>query len=203
MIGKTKSSAFKGHEQWWNNLQMTLKTYSDTALYCVVIQAVILLFLSWLLLPAEGFSLGWRWWVAKLVTPFGINPQFHLLGDVVGARHLISNASVSRIMTGINLKLMTVFSLSFLAWFAWPALMGVWKKKAIDLTAPEHIRGMQLIPADQLRTELKNKPGLLPIGPVCLPKMYEPEHVFIAGKTRVGKTVAIMQMINSLRGGNK
>jgi len=163
------------------------------------------LFLLWLLLPAEGFSLGWRWWLGKLVSPLGVNPQFHIFGDVVSARHLMGNTAVSRIMSGLNIKFATAFTLSFFVWLAWPILMLKWKKMSVDLTAPEHIRGMQLITADQLRAELKNKPGLLPIGPVFLPRMYEPEHVFIAGKTRVGKTVAIMQMIDSLRakGGNK
>jgi type IV secretory pathway TraG/TraD family ATPase VirD4 len=73
------------------------------------------------------------------------------------------------------------------------------RAKKAKLEKGEHIRGMRLIPEKELAKKAAKQEGRLPFGSVYLPVRYEAEHVMIAGKTQVGKTVALMQQLEEIR----
>jgi len=119
----------------------------------------------------------------------------------------LSNLRLTDIATQTeSRKCIVIALLSLGTWFLFPIILGFLKSRSVKENSTEHIRGMKLLTEDELaeKVNIENKVrGVLPLGNIFLPLKYEPEHLFIAGKTRVGKTVAMMQMVQALIRANR
>lgn len=74
-------------------------------------------------------------------------------------------------------------------------LGGVWSgSKGHTASAGEHIRGRRLVGAKALASGLAHEPGLLPLGPVLLPRQYEGRHLLVAGGEKARDAVLIRQL---------
>jgi type IV secretory pathway TraG/TraD family ATPase VirD4 len=202
---KSRDNAFKGSEIWFNDLRMTIKMLSMVGMLCGGIQLGIFIIAMWLFSGSEQymFLLKYSWaYLAKLafLNP-AISITWHGSTFVAAASNILGSEAAHTILREQVPKAFFALLISFVAWGVYPLAVAFFKRKATRETQIEHIRGPKLITPEQLNDQLKEekKECRLPLGEIKIPVEYEPEHLFVVGKTRVGKTVAIMQMIAECR----
>lgn len=61
-----------------------------------------------------------------------------------------------------------------------------------------HKRGMQLLSKNQITTYLQNKPHVLSIGNIHIPKDTESKHILVFGASGSGKSVLLSQFLNQI-----
>ena len=103
----------------------------------------------------------------------------------------------------------TIFHGSLSEWLIWAALVGLipvvvaglllWRHLRKKEPAEKHIRGAQILSVAELRKTLRKagEPGVQ-IGPVAIPEAELCSHFLFAGATGVGKTRAMMQMLEQI-----
>jgi len=85
-------------------------------------------------------------------------------------------------------------------WILYPTLLGLWKKRALDITRDEHIRGTKLVSEKEFRKMIKDvKPDAIHFGTIPVPYTAENRHFLILGRPGTGKTTLLNQVIERLR----
>ncbi len=205
MKNKTKDSAFKGAEIRINELKMTWKMLSFVGIACIALQILIFTSAVYYLCDHEKIMFLVKYEYAKFVRMLMLDPLLNVQIDgqtfPTLASNLVRSSAGVMILQAMIVKINFIATCSFGSWFLYPFLIGYFRNIATRSTQVEHIRGPQLLEASVLKKQLKKEKMTcrLPLGEILIPISYEPEHIFIVGKTRVGKTVAIMQQIALLR----
>lgn len=199
MNNQVKNHAYKGYEIVSTEVKMSLKMYAEIAVICSVIQGVLFLILVKVFVPALALDLAWKIAVAKAATAFFLDPIFTVAGQSVSASILAHLPEANKIVSEAMPRFFWAGFVSFSAYALYLPLLAFFKNRAGKATEIEHIRGMQLQSENDLAKAARKDPGFLPFASVILPTKYEPEHILIAGKTRVGKTVCLMQQLEEVR----
>lgn len=182
----SKPQTHEGFEIWFHNfkMQMNMYLYMFIALFVLHIFAAIALFLFAGGLLAAG--------LAALIS---------ILPNETAAR--IGAWTEGQGPGGISVLL---FLFSFLVAalvypIAFPIAKRYFSKKAEKQQSDTHIRGAQLLTAEELTKQMKsNKEKTdLPIGQLKMPTDAETKHCLVIGRTGTGKTVLLSQVIERLR----
>jgi len=199
-LGTSENTGFQGYGIWASDLRMRVKLWSRVAIFSLVFYLFTVGFFTWKATPLWALEATWKLQVAKLFRGFLIEPTFVIQGWRFTTRQMLHNRNVHLAETYVvwhlaryGRRACIVIPLTFVA--AWLFI----RRKAGRITKAEHIRGMRLITERELARQVKKMAGLLSFGTVVLPGIYEPEHVMIAGKTQVGKTVTLMQLLLAIR----
>jgi type IV secretory pathway TraG/TraD family ATPase VirD4 len=201
----TADHSFHGWEIFSHQWKMRFKMVTEVGLVVSVLHTFATIVITWIITSNHNFEVAWKYIVAKLASFFFFSEtSFSLPGSdgtrfAATAQQLASSAAGSSILQGVLQRGIFAFVLSFGVWFLYPLIikhMHIRGKKAL---ATEHIRGMQLIESDVLKKELSGKKTVLSFGGIPFPDDYAPEQILLAGKTRVGKTVATIQAIEAIR----
>ena len=196
----SNDSGYQGIDMWASDLRLKVRIWTRISAFAFVLYLCTFGILVYKIVPGYNLEVGWRLQVAKLFKGSPLQPTFTIRGDRYRASYLLAQPAAHRIegivvkqLKGCGLLAALVFPLTYgLAFF-------LLRAKKAKLEKGEHIRGMRLIPEKELAKKAAKQPGRLPFGSVYLPVRYEAEHVMIAGKTQVGKTVAIMQQLEEIR----
>ena len=196
----TGGSGLRGFGIWASDFRIRIKLWSGVIISSVALSCVAFVVLSLTRIPAGMLEVFWKLQAAKLLRGFFIQPTFTVSGWRYPAPVLLQSIEAHRIETAV---LRELIHLAWLASLTSPLVIGLgWLillRKIGRATRGEHIRGMTLVTEKRLAKMAKKEPGLLPFGSVILPGKYEGEHIMIAGKTQVGKTVALMQQLVAIR----
>lgn len=196
-----QSNTFIGAEVATSRIKMSAKMLFEIFVACAVVQLFLFYFIASALVPAQNFEMWWTLKLAKLAKAFFMNPHFYFkfLDGSMDASMMIHSPVVSSYASKATPYMFLSFLLSCAAYLLAPLAFGYFKYRAVQTTKIEHIRGMQLIPEADLAKQSRKQEGFLPFGSVRLPNAYLPEHAQIVGKTRVGKTVCMMQQLCAIR----
>lgn len=176
----------EGFEVWFHNFKMQLNMY----LYMFIALLVLHIFAAVTLFLVGGAVLTGALVAVISILPDDISSQIADFAAVQGA-------------SGITILL---FLFSFLICFAiypvaFPMLKRYFTRKAEKQQSDTHIRGAQVLTADELNKQMKhNKEKTdIPIGELKMPVNAETKHVLVVGRPGVGKTVLLSQVIDRLR----
>lgn len=189
MQGTAQIKAYKGGELDLTEAAMTFKMWAVIGAICFAAQSSVFLFLSILMLGPKTF-----WLLSKI--------ELHYLLGFLRVAEPFPSSVAGQFMLAKLPAILIAFLLSCSAYALAPLLLRRFRQRAEEALRVEHIRGMQIQTVEELQEATKDKPGFIPLGPVILPTAYEPEHLFIAGKPRVGKTVCLMQVLCAIRAKN-
>lgn len=212
MSGIKTNQAFKGAEVWWNDIKMSLKMHLKIAVLVLIIQIVVFMLILRFTMRTNAFRIMPYYWMASVAQAIKFNPVYIIKWEDektkaernirISAAALTSIPQVRKYIKDEQWKIYVSFFISCMAFFSYPFSYGYFKRKSKKIHVIEHIRGPQLIEETELAKQLlkENKKGNMPIGSfIKLPVEYEPEHIFIAGKARVGKTVCLSQIFYDVR----
>ncbi|GFO63163.1 type IV secretion system DNA-binding domain-containing protein [Geomonas paludis] len=199
-FGTSNNSGYQGIGMWAADLKLKVRIWTRISAFAFVLYICTFGFLVYKIIPAYYFEVSWKLEVAKLFKGSPLQPTFTIRGGRYPASYLRAQPVAYRIeeivvkqSKGCGLLAALVFPLTYgLAFY-------LLRAKKAKLEKGEHIRGMRLIPEKELAKKAAKQEGRLPFGSVYLPVRYEAEHVMIAGKTQVGKTVALMQQLEEIR----
>lgn len=185
---------------WVSDLSHKIRIWARAVIVASLLFLLLLAFLAQKNIPAVWLEVTWKFQVAKLFRNSPIGPTFTIEGKRYTAHDML------RKRESYQMEAAVLYLLRTLCWFSSPVIilvLGIFglvvRRKNAAVSRGEHIRGMTLVTEKQLARMMKKEPGLLPFGSVTLPGRYEAEHVMIAGKTQVGKTVALMQQLVAIR----
>ena len=195
-----RKSGAHGVGIWASELSHRIKIWARAVIVSGMLALFLLGYLVHKTVPVVWLEVTLKFQVAKLFRGSPIGPTFTIEGIRFTAHDMLRKRESYQMEAAVLHRLRT------LLWFASPVfflvLGGFWlvvRRKDASMARGEHIRGMTLVSEKKLAKMVKRGPGLLPFGSVILPRKYEAEHVMIAGKTRVGKTVALMQQLVAIR----
>lgn len=201
---KETPKPYAGFEHWVHQLQMSAKMYLTVGL---IIFTVLYLPL-WLTLVALFTDVSLFWylddWIFAVIRA-GASPAATMsiaLGDHTA---IYSAGEVAKILGGrLKPELFKVFLLgafSSVVYAVYPPIVRHFKKRAEKDAETRHIRGAQVITAEELNDELKKEGGPrgITIGPITLPKEFEAQHFLAVGTTGAGKTNMLFQVFDQLR----
>ena len=195
------SNLFAGWEITSHEMKMRAKFFVELTLLMVSAQVILACLILYKLLSPTHVSIVIKYYFAKIAVMTFNNPMLTIenIGSF-SAHQIVANTILREQIYGkvFNTCLLSV-ALSFIIWVTLPLVLSFLKKRADKEMKSKHLRGMQLITSGELKRELKDKPGTIPLGNLFLPSKYESEHIFIAGKSRVGKSVQIKQQVESIR----
>jgi type IV secretory pathway TraG/TraD family ATPase VirD4 len=178
----SKRSAYLGHETWWNSFQMNAKMHLHAFIIC------------WFL-HSSGIGL--------LLYVFGGKPFRLLVGYLIQSAinlHLPSFSEIREWWTDAGWRVVFISFLTSPVWLLYPKIITVFKRRAERQAGSKWIRGAKLITADELNkiVDEKKEDARLVIGECRLPVKAETSHILIVGRTGVGKTVLIQNIIDNL-----
>jgi type IV secretory pathway TraG/TraD family ATPase VirD4 len=212
MGGIKTNQAFKGSEIWWNDFQMTLKMHFKILLLVLFLQITIFLVFLKCAMRENAFRILPAYCFSRAVQSLGFNPSFEIRWRDEGTkseRTIRTNAAtltkLPQVKSYVDQEIWKIYLALFLscsAYLSYSFAYRFFKNKSKKIHDIEHIRGPELIEEEELFRQVKseNKSCNLPLGSMIrLPVEYEPEHIFVAGKTRVGKTVCLSQMVHEVR----
>lgn len=183
-----KNAAFKAWEVLYSDFLMWAKMHLHQIAIIGFLQILLFTIMSLLLTSAVKRKAIMLFWSEKIFGIFSTHSPIY------------SPVFMSAVRTTT-----TIYVLTFLASCSVYYLIVPWTRKLSEkgeaLFAKEHIRGAILQTEQALINAIKGKGEKckLKIGNVPWPFRFEPEHLIIFGKTRVGKTVALLQLIFGLR----
>ena len=205
----SETHAYQGWEIFSATWKMRGKMILEIILILSIIQLPVFYLLSWFLVGSFGLELVTKHLSAKVLHMFFMNPSFNLSGGTIAgiefpamaasAKTILNSQKVSAVLSGVYFKMFFAGFLSFGVYGFFPMVVRKMGARGVKEVATEHIRGMQLISVEEMQELIKTEPAILPLGPILLPAKYEPEQLLLAGKTRVGKTVAMIQMVEAIR----
>jgi len=212
MGGIKTNQAFKGSEIWWNDFQMTLKMHFKITLLVLILQAVIFLIILKSAMRENAFRILPAYCFSKVAQSLNFNPSFEIKwsdGDAKTERTIRASAATLTTLPQVKAyvdqefwKVYMALLFSCSAYLSYTFAYRFFKSKSKKIHDIEHIRGPELIEEEELFRQIRaeNRECNLPLGSrIRLPVEYEPEHIFVAGKTRVGKTVCLSQMVHEVR----
>lgn len=197
-----KSNHYAGWEIIVHEWSMRAKMFMQIGIVLGVLQIAVAGLIARFLCSAEEWALAWRYTVAKLGSYIYINPVFSDIPGISGTipgKALLASSKVAALAGSVFNRCLLAFFLSFSVLLLWPVFLRFSKKRGDAEMHTKHLRGMQLIDEKELAGGVKKEKGLIPFGPIKLPRRYESEHIFIGGKPRVGKSVMAKQQIHSIR----
>jgi type IV secretory pathway TraG/TraD family ATPase VirD4 len=176
-----ESKAFKGFEVWFHALKMSFKMH----LYCmltILLLHLTLVFLYFLLFRTEIVALFLR---ILFSFQFQYFPKLFIISLKAG---------------------WAVFILASPVWFLYPVALAKFKAKAQEITKDEYLRGARLLKEEEVLEELrkryrvKDERGLIKVGKkIFIPRQIENRHFLLVGRSGVGKTTLLNQVIEKLR----
>lgn len=173
-----KDNAFKGYETWLTTVKMNIKMYLHLALFLLVVQAAISVWMSW-----HWYGEIWRSLASYVYNSISI---FRVPDGALGyTKRLLIESE-------------WIFLTSSSIWLSYPFLVGLFKTRAKRQSGDQYVRGARLIEPRELKKEIKRdrEDADIPLGPVKIPRSAEVKHFFIVGRPGVGKTVAMSQVID-------
>lgn len=141
-------------------------------------------------------------YMAKLFASGGeiFNFQYKISDFTISGADLLESEFAIMAMEILSNIIRVAFMRSFFVWLLLAVPIYFFYKRTKKETEKSHVRGMTLQSEKQLRDKLKKEKSLLPLSEkICLPRRYESEHIFIAGKSRVGKSVQIKRIVSTIR----
>lgn len=198
-FGRSNISGYQQVGFWWADLKLKARIWSRIFLATVVLYFATFLFLTAKNVPSWWYDITWKYQVAKLFRGFPLQPHLTWKGKRYPAYRflIVGNYEVQCSLVA------EIVRCGGKALWVFPVTLGaaffLLRRKRVKATKAEHIRGMQLVTEKELARKAGKQEARLPFGSVLLPVRYESEHVLIAGKTQVGKTVAIMQQLEAIR----
>jgi type IV secretory pathway TraG/TraD family ATPase VirD4 len=198
--GSSTNAGLQGYGILVADFRTRAKLWSRVLVLSLVFYLLTFVCLVWKEIPPWALETYWKFQVARLFLGFPVEPRFNVAGWRCTTRQFLRDKNCRLIVATVRGKFVRF---SKLAGAAIPVtFVVVWfilRRKARRLTRAEHIRGMRLITEKELARQVRKQAGLLTFGRVALPSIYEGEHVMIAGKTQVGKTVTLMQQLWAIR----
>lgn len=197
-----KSNHYAGWEIIVHEWSMRAKMFMQIGIVIGVLQIIVAGLIARFLCSAEEWALAWRYTVAKLGSYVYINPVFTDIPGISGTipgKALLASGKVAALAGSVFNRCLLAFFLSFSVLLLWPVFLRFSKKRGDAEMHTKHLRGMQLIDEKELQKLTKGGKGILPFGKILLPRRYESEHIFISGKTRVGKSVIFKQHVDAVR----
>lgn len=199
-LGSSTNPGLQGYGFWASDLRMRVRVWSRVVVVSLVFYLFTLGLLIWKTIPHWALEATWKLQVAKLFRGFFIEPSFTIQGWHFTTQQLLHTGNAYKAET---------YVLWHLVHYGWRAslvipltLAAAWlflRCKVEKTSRADHIRGMRLITEKELSRQVKKQAGLLRFGSVTLPRVYEPEHVTVTGKTQVGKTVLLSQQLAAIR----
>ncbi len=199
---KTDSNLFAGWEIISHEFKMRGKFFTELMAIMLIIQLIVAVVLARLFLGSTNTDLAISFFMSKISVLFFMNPSFNIEGlGRYSARQIIQPGVVDTVVYGTVLfRVFLAVLASGATWLLLPMILKKLQGRADSEMKSKHIRGMQLISESELAAITNKSEGLLPFGSkIKLPRKYESEHIFIAGKSRVGKSVQIKQHIMKIR----
>ncbi|WP_333798553.1 type IV secretion system DNA-binding domain-containing protein [Trichlorobacter lovleyi] len=198
---KTESNLYAGWEIISHEWKMRGKMFTELLAVFAIAQLIIALLLTRLIAGNFHFDLAVKYFLGKIALAFYINPQLTIVDfGTYSAAQITGTVAIQKLVYGkILFKFLFAIAISFCTWAALPIVIKFLKKRADSEMQSKHIRGMQLITADELAAQTKKSESFLSFGKIRFPRQYESEHIFIAGKSRVGKSVQIKQLLMQIR----
>ena len=150
----------------------------------------------WLIAPEEPYSIYWRlkWFTFRgyLAPKFDLpdGKSFQSWGPYCTALYEGMLDPYLRQAERTVVRIFPFLTL-LLAWIA----VGT---KGHTAGVGEHIRGSRILPEKELAALTGKEENLLPLGPVCLPRKYEEQHLVVAGD-RAGREVVFTQQLEAIR----
>jgi len=201
----TTKLAHKGFDRWWDAMQLQLQMYARIAGLVLLVQGLVISGLCLASTNSTQRSVTAAYYYAKASRYMFSNPTINFVIDdkefALPAREIRKSSEIRSVAHGQTAKIISIWLLSCALWLVVPVVVKHFKRKAETDMAKEHIRGPQLLTAPQLAAEIKasKKPARVVIGGIPLPIPAETEHIAVFGKTRVGKSVLLYQILQILR----
>lgn len=200
-----KPKPYAGFEHWVHQLQMSAKMYLTVGLLIFTVLYLPL----WLTLVAAftDVSVFWYlddWFFAALRAWASPGATMSIaLGDHA---ELYKASEVAKVLGGrLKPELFKVFffgAISFVVYAVSPPIIKYFRKRAEKDAETRHIRGPEVITAEELNALLKEEgggTGGVTIGSVTLPREFETQHCLAVGTTGAGKTQMLTQVFEQLR----
>jgi type IV secretory pathway TraG/TraD family ATPase VirD4 len=199
-LGTSNNSGYGGVGMWASEVALKLRIMAVVLVFSVAIYLGVFAGLIHKKIPGWWIDFTVKLQIAKVCRRLPVPLTFTTQGYRYTAADILSNPLSYQVERALLFQLRRQALLSSLVFpitFAGAFLLLRWKNGRV--TRGEHLRGMRLISEKELAKKARKQQGRLPFGSVCLPVRYEAEHVMIAGKTQVGKTVALMQQLEAIR----
>lgn len=205
---EVKGGAYKAFEKLHSDWLMTFKMHLHLVAVLAVVQGVLIWLLGWIFISNMDRQMMFSYWASKISRMLFMNPSFTI--DLpTGAKSFSASQIVSTPLaqsaahkTTIILLVFFVLTLSvYYLLIPWTKKL---TKKGEELFSREHIRGAKLLTEKQLSDAIlaTKKMFSILIGSVPWLRIFECEHLAIFGKTRVGKTVIMFQILEKIRNAN-
>ena len=217
----TIKSAHKGFDGWWDAMQLQLQMYGRICGLVLLVQGLVISGLCFTFINSTQRSVTGSYYYAKFSRSMFSNPIIKMVIDdkdfLLPAREVVKSTSIREVAHRQTAKIASIWLLSCVLWLLVPVAVRYFKRKAENDMAKEHIRGPQLLAADQLISEIEeaeskaaetakregrsvpHKPRFF-IGRIPIPVRYETQNVFLVGKPGVGKSVLSYQFLEKMRG---
>lgn len=202
-------NAFMMWELDWSNFRMYLKMHLHWIGVLAILQGFLITVLSYIFLPALQRQLAFSYIVGNIGRLFFFNPTFTLDlpnggQKVVDASSIVSSVKAASAAHWSIFWMAIIFLASCSVYLLLPVIAKYYSKKGGKYFGNAHIRGVQVITEEALSLLVKASGvvSYLMIGNVPWPFDFETEHLIIYGKTRVGKTVLMFQLMFWIRAKN-
>lgn len=205
----TKSSPFRAFEVLHADALMNAKMYLEIFGYLFFGQVILTGLLSWFILPRIGLHVKFKtlfsWLsIVYLAVPFFLVYLQKKNSDLMAKDHirgpqLLSEESLIASLTGETEEQIKAQLETERTGKVCPPVQKSVANRFSDIAHDLLLKFLPSVRADAKAPEVK-EPSIIKIGNVPLPLRFEPEHMLIVGKTRVGKSVLANQILEKLVG---
>lgn len=199
-----KPKPYAGFEHLQHQIQMTIKMYLTVGLIIFTLMYLPL----WLTLVAAFTDVSVFWylddWIFAIIRA-GASPAATMSIALGDHAELYKASEIAKVLGGrLRPELFKVFffgAISSVVYAVYPPILRHFKKRAEKDAETRHIRGPEVITAEELNDLLKKEGGTggVTIGPITLPREFETQHCLTVGTTGAGKTQMLSQVFEQLR----
>jgi len=200
---------YEGFESFQNALKMRLKMVLYLIIFLIVSHLILTAFIFFLKSDPYTRKVTLRWIAARMmvdINPNGVTYFENADGSKVQTtfKTIVYSSIVSKIAKYELHQLKLIFFYSALIYLFFPFLIYKFRKRAVDQSAKQHLRGAALISEKDYSRIVKTQNIFcdLPIGQVKMPKDAETRHTFIVGSIGTGKTVSFSQILERIKDNN-
>lgn len=178
-----KPAAYKGFENWWNPLRMTIKMHTHIVMIIAVMHLLVVVAVS-IWRDGQAYAIVERYIVQSL-----LSFSFPDVGYLQKAFSYFAGRALW----------VAIFAAPL--WLFYPFLLGRFKKSDLKMREDEWIRGAKFVEAGGLKKIIKKSkaPTSLKIGDIPVPIAAETKHFFIVGRPGSGKTLCISAILERLK----
>lgn len=193
-----KPQLFEGFQKIRTNVMLYWQMIKDIVAWCLAVQVVVFLLLTWVLYNHDGLLIVLQY-LKALVTSL-IFPNDQITVTIYGTDVTGRDCELAKALRDEShiWPLWVAFILSWGVWVAQiPAIVRRIRTDTKEQSETRVLRGSRFVtPEDVMATYTD---GDLPIGPdLLMSRGVECEHVFIVGRPGVGKTTDYLQVIERL-----